>query len=274
MDRLFGRAAALTWANISRAVTLLWAIALMTASVAAHPHPPPPALTSHARRVIANGVDLRILPLGDSITWGYASSDGNGYRQHLHSKLGGGGNAVTFVGSQISGSMPNGNNEGHNGAVISEISGFFAAAGGLARRPNVVLLMAGTNDMNKPFEPSTAPGRLDALIARILESAGGDVPVPLLVVAKIPPNSNPTANSRTVAYNTAVDDIVEEYQGQGRRVLIADMYSALRVGTDMATGCTLTTAGTPRWPTCGMARSPKRPSADGLRSLLECGTRG
>ena len=106
-----------------------------TPSSRAHiPHPPG----------VCQRRKLRIFPLGDSITWGFASSDGNGYRQHLHSKLSSGGNAISFVGSQISGSMPNGHNEGHNGATISEIGGFFAAAGGLARsRPNVVLLMAG-----------------------------------------------------------------------------------------------------------------------------------
>jgi lysophospholipase L1-like esterase len=245
MGRFFGRATvpALTWATIGKAMTLLWVLALLTPSVLAHPYTPPPAAhhphTSppHARRALANGVDLRILPLGDSITWGFASSDGNGYRQHLHSKLSGGGNAASFVGSQISGSMPNGHNEGHNGATISEIGGFFTAAGALARsRPNVVLLMAGTNDMNKPVEPATAPERLDALITLILQSAGGDTPVPLVVVVKIPPNGNPSADSRTVAYNAAVEEIVQAHQGRGRRVLVADMYAALRVGADMGDG--------------------------------------
>ena len=40
-------------------------------------------------RQVANGVALRILPLGDSITWGFRSSDGNGYRAHLRSSLAG-----------------------------------------------------------------------------------------------------------------------------------------------------------------------------------------
>jgi lysophospholipase L1-like esterase len=221
-------------------MALLWAVALLTPFVAAHPHSPPAnqtrASTFPVRRALANGVALRILPLGDSITYGFGSSDGNGYRQHLRSKLSAGGNAATFVGSQISGSMSNGNNEGHNGATIQQISAFFHSAGGLASRPNVVLLMAGTNDMNRPVEPSTAPDRLDTVISQIVQSAGGDNPVPLIVVAKIPPNSNPSANSRTVTYNAAVEEIVQANQGRGRRVVLADMYSALHVGADMGDG--------------------------------------
>ena len=32
---------------------------------------------------LKSGKELRILPLGDSITWGFGSSDGNGYRLSL-----------------------------------------------------------------------------------------------------------------------------------------------------------------------------------------------
>ncbi|KAB5549867.1 hypothetical protein GE09DRAFT_187533 [Coniochaeta sp. 2T2.1] len=231
MNRLFGRTAALAW--------LLWVMALMTPSVSAHQHYHRASHgddgPSHARRALAGGMDLRILPLGDSITWGYASSDGNGYRQHLRNKLSGGGNAVSFVGSQISGSMPNGNNEGHNGALINEIATFFNSAGGLRSRPNVVLLLAGTNDMNRPFDPSTAPDRLDALVGLIVNSASG-ADQPLVVVGKIPPNGNPSANSRTATFNSALEGIVRKYQDQGGRVLLANMFDALRLDADLGDG--------------------------------------
>jgi hypothetical protein len=65
---------------------------------------------SHAA-TISNGVNLRILPLGDSITYGAGSSDGNGYRLALQNMLSG--NNVQYVGSQHSGSMANNSNEGH-----------------------------------------------------------------------------------------------------------------------------------------------------------------
>ena len=170
-------------------------------------------------RQVANGVALRILPLGDSITWGFRSSDGNGYRAHLRSSLAG--NQVTFIGSQRSGNMDNGQSEGHPGAVISQIAEF--AKQSTEQRPNVVLLMAGTNDMNIPTKPSTAPARLDALIDQILSAC----PDAAIAVAKIPRNSNPDAEARTQTYNTAVGDLVAKHQSAGHKVLLADMYQAL-----------------------------------------------
>lgn len=48
---------------------------------------------------------LRILPLGASITWGQASSDGNGYRKFLRDQLRFDGWNVNMVGSRNGGTM-------------------------------------------------------------------------------------------------------------------------------------------------------------------------
>lgn len=45
--------------------------------------------TSAPGTPVKPGIELRILPLGDSITWGYRSSDGNGYRLKLLNDLSG-----------------------------------------------------------------------------------------------------------------------------------------------------------------------------------------
>lgn len=42
-----------------------------------------------AGQVIKDGVELRILPVGDSVTVGYLSTDGNGYRLKLQENLSG-----------------------------------------------------------------------------------------------------------------------------------------------------------------------------------------
>jgi hypothetical protein len=49
---------------------------------------------------------LRILPLGASITWGQASTDGNGYRNHLRELLEQRCTLVDMVGNVQSGGMP------------------------------------------------------------------------------------------------------------------------------------------------------------------------
>ena len=48
---------------------------------------------------------LRILPLGASITWGQASTDGNGYREHLRELLEQRDTTVDMVGTVHSGHM-------------------------------------------------------------------------------------------------------------------------------------------------------------------------
>src|SRR5204863_464849 len=67
------------------------------------------------------GVHLRLMPLGDSITYGIGSSDGSGYRARLWDDLAG--NNVDFVGSQQSGRVPDPDNEGHSGWVIDQLTG-------------------------------------------------------------------------------------------------------------------------------------------------------
>lgn len=58
-----------------------------------------------AKRDDAPKVPLRILPLGASITWGYLSSTGNGYRKPLRDKLRFEGWEVDMVGSKSNGDM-------------------------------------------------------------------------------------------------------------------------------------------------------------------------
>ena len=94
------------------------------------------------RDTIAGGVKLRILPLGDSITDGMSSSDGNGYRLRLRDLLTPE-NAVEYIGQQHSGFMDDNNNEGYPGIDISLIAE--KAKPSYAEKPNIVLLMATSN---------------------------------------------------------------------------------------------------------------------------------
>lgn len=55
------------------------------------------------RADVGNSVELRIFPLGDSITNGYQSTDNNGHRLPLQRNLAG--SKVLFVGSKYSGTM-------------------------------------------------------------------------------------------------------------------------------------------------------------------------
>jgi lysophospholipase L1-like esterase len=175
------------------AAAVLAAVALAT----------PPAADRAAAAVIS-GRPVKIMPLGDSITWGVGSSTTSSYRADLWRQLvTGAGLAVDFVGSGQSGALPDTDNEGHSGWRIEQltasIDGWLAAT-----TPDVVLLHIGTNDMNQNFDIANAPARLGQLLDRIRT----DTPSAVVVVAAIVPSTDPTVNGRVNAFNAAVPGVV------------------------------------------------------------------
>ncbi|NJP88216.1 hypothetical protein HCN51_01870 [Nonomuraea sp. FMUSA5-5] len=161
--------------------------------------------------------DLRILPLGDSITYGAGSSDGGGYRPTLNNLLRQDGANVTFVGSQHSGPAPDAH-EGRSGWTISQVAGITDAALS-TYRPNVVLLHIGTNDLNNNDDPGGAPARLGALIDQIFRTAPD---VTLLVSTIVPSNWGPT-QERILRFNEAVRWEVGVRWGSGKHVYMVNM---------------------------------------------------
>lgn len=175
---------------------------------------------------IAPGIPLKVLAVGDSITQGFKSTDGNGYRLHLLGSLIDAGSQVSYVGSQRSGNMENNANDGFVGWTISEIAE--GARPDFKLLPNVVLLHAGTNDMDKDPAPEpydTAPERLASLVDEIL----GAIPEVTLVVAQIVQSGNPGTRDRIPAYNAAISGILNERAAKGSKILAIDM-SSIGVG--------------------------------------------
>ncbi|WP_433380968.1 SGNH/GDSL hydrolase family protein [Actinoplanes sp. CA-142083] len=123
------------------------------------------ALASPASSSVDAG--LRVMPLGDSITFGKGDPTENGYRAALYSWLS---RPVSFVGSQVNGATAH---EGHPGWRIAQltelIDGWMADA-----RPDVVLLDIGTNDLLHHDHVDEAPDRLVELIDHIV-TANPDV---------------------------------------------------------------------------------------------------
>ncbi|MCJ1260957.1 hypothetical protein MMC22_000821 [Lobaria immixta] len=167
----------------------------------------------------ARGLNLRILALGDSITFGSGSTDGNGYRLDLLKELSG--NTVIYVGSKSLGHFRDDNYEGHSGYTINEISG--QASKSLPSRPNVVLLHAGTNDLNRPASPAGAPERLGRLIDKILKSC----PDAVVLVAKIIPSKRPVVQDRIKTFNAKIVEVAAQHAEAGKHVLLVDMFGSL-----------------------------------------------
>jgi lysophospholipase L1-like esterase len=117
--------------------------------------------------------------------------------------------------------MPDKDNEGYSGYTISQIRG--VAAKGLALRPNVVLLHAGTNDLNRgnpAYEPDAqAPTRLGLLLDDVLKAN----PNAVVIVAKIIQSKQVGLNNNIKAFNNALPAIIASRVQKGSKVSIVDM---------------------------------------------------
>jgi lysophospholipase L1-like esterase len=171
--------------------------------------------------------ELDIMPLGDSITLGL----NGGYRNDLFTSLGTDGYTVDMVGTQYDEwtVVADKDHEGHpgytTGGIRDEIDAWLAASD-----PDVVLLMAGTNDVAWWIaEPTSAVAdRLEALVAQIQAWRAGVV----VVVGTIPPLSpqivEPDGRERAdlvVEYNALIRS---RFAGR-ERVRVADVNAVLTV---------------------------------------------
>jgi lysophospholipase L1-like esterase len=174
----------------------------------------------------------KILPLGDSITWG-VNYDG-GYRVKLFSNTITDKKNITYVGklsngpSTVSGATFPKNNEGHSGWTIQQIDDIVTGAATDAnysgkkmmvdQAPNIVLLHAGTNDTSR--SPTGMTDRLGALIDHIIE----DGPNVLLVVTTIIPIKQGSYGSVGETFDNAVPAVVQKRIDAGKHVILVDMF--------------------------------------------------
>jgi len=170
-------------------------------------------------------VPLRVMPTGDSITEGFQSTPGNfgnGYRYELQQDVQHMGQTIKFIGEStdatIGSPMTNPQNEGFSGQKIAYIANR-ATPYAASCRPNVALILAGTNDVNGLDDIANAPSRLDSMISGLFTSA----PDATMLVAGIPPSSDPTFNTNRIAFNASVRGLVSNRQNAGQHVAYVDM---------------------------------------------------
>lgn len=165
---------------------------------------------------------LIICPVGDSITMGFGSSDGNGHREHLRNLLIRAGAKTNIVGTARTGNMSDPYHEGWPGAGIASILGNVTKGQVLIKyKPNVVLLHAGTNDMvaghGPVYNPDQAPEWLETFIHNIYQKAPEAV---VLVAQIIEPLNNTARLRRTTRYNAAVAKMVHKLAADGKKILL------------------------------------------------------
>jgi lysophospholipase L1-like esterase len=185
--------------------------------------PPAPSPT----RAPAGG-ELRLLPLGDSLTEGV----NGGYRNRLWERLVADGRKVNYVGPRFDQwtRVPDKDHAGTPGFtvgnVLEQIDGYLARY-----TPDVVLLMIGTNDLAwwHVEGPAATAARLGTLLDRIRATA----PQVDVVVASIPtmkgvaPPNNLSRATLVEQYNAAVENEVRQRAGAGMRVSFADVHAVV-----------------------------------------------
>ncbi|KAH7303623.1 hypothetical protein B0I35DRAFT_342432, partial [Stachybotrys elegans] len=158
---------------------------------------------------------LRIMPLGDSITKGNGSSDRNGYRNRLRQMLRDQKAAVDMIGTQQMGSMEDNDHQGHSGKMLADINGYWKES--IQARPNVVLVHAGTNNMDLEVDLAGSPGVMEDIIDGLLRNA----PDATVVVMPVIWAKDSRMQANTDAFNEKVKSIVETRQSASKHVLLA-----------------------------------------------------
>jgi lysophospholipase L1-like esterase len=171
-----------------------------------------------------SGDACKILPLGDSITYGLGYA--GGYRVQLFHKAQAAGQHITFVGSLSNGpnmvdgvSFPK-QNEGHSGWKIDQLLPLIPSPA-LTDKPQIILLMIGTNDIAQNDDVTNAPKRLGGLLDKVIMAA----PDTLIVVGNITPlNRGSEAVDR---YNAAIPAQVEARASAGKHILFVDLHAVV-----------------------------------------------
>ncbi|WP_328536565.1 ricin-type beta-trefoil lectin domain protein [Streptomyces sp. NBC_00344] len=168
----------------------------------------------------AAATPLRLMPLGDSITDGYQSSTGNGYRGPLWDELSAAGHSLDFVGTSRAGTMADPDNEGHSGWRIDQIAAI-ADASLATYRPNVVTLEIGTNDLGQNYQVPAMADRLNSLIDRIV----ADAPDATVLVGTLIISTSDQEQANRGEYDRRIPQIVAAEQAAGKHVRLVDLSS-------------------------------------------------
>ena len=93
-------------------------------------------------------------------------------------------------------------------------------------KPEIILMMLGTNDVLGNVNAETAPARLSELIDEIMSFSG--VGTPTIFVSTIPPSERgPGEKARALAFNTALPDVIAAQRIAGRDIYLVDAFTPL-----------------------------------------------
>lgn len=188
--------------------------------------------------------------VGDSITQSNADGDTNGSpRSELYNLLNANGYSFSYTGHftanpevlPVTGATANDNlyqyHSGISGSVIGDdfekrtgmtenLASHWSSGRLASVKPNVILIMLGTNDIGQGIDVDNAPARLTNYIEQIFDLAVDGSPS--VFVGSIPPNRRSAQQTARVAdFNSAILDVVLSQQSLGRDIHFVDQFAPL-----------------------------------------------
>lgn len=183
---------------------------------------------------------IKIMPLGASITEGWASSNTvAGYRGYLHTLLDQADVAHQFVGSSVShpGPLPpdQRHHEGHPGYVIESLKAdqkgvmdyldAWLGPGGVT--PDYILVLVGSNDVAGNNDFAHVGDRLDAFVTKISNQATGLAPKARLILSTIPRINDAAQEKRAVTFNEEIVAVATRHADAGENVATIDAHAVV-----------------------------------------------
>jgi lysophospholipase L1-like esterase len=193
--------------------------------------------------------------IGDSITQSNADGDPNGSpRKSLYDLLKANGYSFSYTGHHTrnvdglpaSGNSPEDNlyhyHSGISGYLITQGTSqkrerpFRGIGSGLPKywksgrlasvKPDIILIMIGTNDIGHGYELAGAPARLSTLLNDIYALPGAGNPT--LFLASIPPNRrNEAERANVIQFNESIPKIVDSYRAEGKKIFFVDQFAPI-----------------------------------------------
>ncbi|MDD5328329.1 MAG: SGNH/GDSL hydrolase family protein [Phycisphaerae bacterium] len=176
---------------------------------------------------------VKIMPLGDSITYGIGSTNYNGYRKPLYQVLTAADCNFDFVGSLTNGDFLDPQHEGHPGETALWLNQRLVGPTGywlFAYQPEIILYHIGTNNLRLGDDIATYAQDANETL-EIVYDFNPDITV---ILAKIIlTKDDATINARIHSYNLLLEDIAQKWINAGYSLIVVDMENALDYGTDM-----------------------------------------
>ncbi|KAI3325088.1 carbohydrate esterase family 3 protein [Xylariaceae sp. AK1471] len=168
---------------------------------------------------VANGMPLRIMCIGASVTRGEQSAGDRGYRKHIRDKLTFWGNPVNYVGFNRLGDWEDNDVEGYGAQRIRQIHQHAMQAVPVLQ-PNLILMQVGTNDCFQKDDTTNILPRMRDLVDYMLEAS----PEVTVILSTLITTPNLDFEPCMLSANAQIRQVYNDLNREKKKVALAEMH--------------------------------------------------